>query len=110
MLPPGFTVPIGSIPQAQVKIRVNKADRSGVVQQTFNQVRYGFMYYNSTAANVGKILVGCDNTSLDTLLNAFTGIYPYNGTPTGQALEEAYDYFKQHDDHSANANNSSLHK
>ncbi len=44
LLPAGSTVPIGSIPQAQVKIRVNKADRTGVIQQTFNQVRYGFMY------------------------------------------------------------------
>jgi type IV pilus assembly protein PilY1 len=108
LFPPGFTTPIGSIPQAQVKIRMNKADRTGVVQQTFNQVRYGFMYYNATAANVGKILVGCHNTDLNTLLNAFTTIYPYNGTPTGQALEEAYDYFKQHNDHGSNADNSSF--
>jgi type IV pilus assembly protein PilY1 len=108
LLPPGFTTPIGSIPQAQVKVRINKADRTGVVQQTFNQVRYGFMYYNATAANVGKILVGCHNTDLNTLLNAFTTIYPYNGTPTGQALEEAYDYFKQANDHGSNADNSSF--
>jgi type IV pilus assembly protein PilY1 len=108
LMPPGFTIPIGSIPNAQVKIRVNKADRSGIIQQTFNQVRYGFMYYNSTAANVGKILIGCDNTNLDNLLAAFMNVYPYNGTPTGQALWEAYDYFKQSNDHSANADNSSF--
>ncbi len=105
LLPPGSTVPIGSIPQAQVKIRVNKADRIGVIQQNFNLVRFGFMYYNSD--HEGEILVGCHNTNLDTLLDKFNTIYPYNGTPTGEALEEALDYFKQNDGHS-NANNSTF--
>jgi type IV pilus assembly protein PilY1 len=108
LMPPGFTVPIGSIPQAQVKIRMDKSARSGIIQQTFNSVRYGFMYYNTTSGNVGKILIGCDNTNLDNLLAAFNSIYPYNGTPTGQALQEAYDYFKQSNDHNANADNTNF--
>jgi type IV pilus assembly protein PilY1 len=92
---------IGSIPQAQIKIKEALADRNGVIQQTFNQVRYGFMYFNSSTGNIGKILVGCENTSLSTLLSAFTTIYPYNGTPTGEALYAALDYFAQSTSHSS---------
>ncbi|MCL4553302.1 MAG: PilC/PilY family type IV pilus protein, partial [Candidatus Marsarchaeota archaeon] len=99
---------IGSIPQAQIKIKEALADRSGVIQQTFNQVRYGLMYYNSD--NEGKILVGCHNTSLSTLLSAFTSIYPYNGTPTGEALYGALDYFKQSADHTYASNTSFISK
>ncbi len=105
VLPPGFTVPIGSIPQAQVKIRVNAEDHVGVIQQNFNLVRFGLMYFNSD--HQGQILVGCDNTNLQTLLAAFNNIYPYNGTPTGEALYEVKDYFTQTASHSY-ANNSSF--
>jgi type IV pilus assembly protein PilY1 len=108
-LPTGATVPIGSIPQAQVKIKVNSSDRLGVVQQNFNLARFGFMYYNSD--HEGQILVGCDNTDLNTLLNAFNNIYPYNGTPTGEALTAAKDYFAQVSTNSADyssANNSAF--
>ena len=105
LTPPGFPA-IGSIAQAQVQVRVDKSARSGIVQQTFNKVRWGFTFYNSaTNNNVGKILVGCENTDLNTFLNAFNTIYPYWGTPTGEALEEALDYFKQNNGHS-NAVNS----
>ena len=107
LLPTGFAVPIGSIPQAQVKIRVDVNARTGIIQQTFSQIRYGFMYFNSSSGNVGKILVGCDNTNLDTLLTAFTGIYPYNGTPTGEALEAAEDYFAQSTSHSGDYSSNS---
>lgn len=104
-LPPGFTVPIGSIPQAQVKIRVNVADHLGVIQQNFNLVRFGLTYFNSD--HQGQILVGCDNNSLSNLLNKFNTIYPYNGTPTGEALYEVEDYFTQSASHSY-ANNSAF--
>ena len=98
-------MPIGSIPQAQVKIRVNAEDHVGVIQQNFNLVRFGLMYFNSD--HQGQILVGCDNTNLQTLLAAFNNIYPYNGTPTGEALYEVKDYFTQTASHSY-ANNSSF--
>ncbi len=82
----------------------------GVVQNSFNLVRFGFTFYNGTSGNEGKMLVGCDNTDQDLLINAMSGIggqtinsetldftqcFPYNGTPTGEALEVAYNYFSQ---------------
>ncbi|MBI5572121.1 MAG: hypothetical protein HY914_19415 [Desulfomonile tiedjei] len=104
---------IGRILNARCQVRVPKALRTGVIQDTFSLIRYGYMYYKSdVSGNRGKILVGCENTSLDVLLHAMQGIadttygldntkvYPYYGTPTGEAMWEAYDYFKQQNDHS----------
>src|SRR5271157_5823928 len=116
LVPPGdsFGQPsypaIGSIPVAQIKIKIPLAARQGVIQQTFNQVRYGLMVFNLNSGNEGKILVGCDNTNLNTLLSAFNGLIPYNGTPTGEALYAAMDYFQQSSANSGkySANNSAF--
>jgi hypothetical protein len=120
-----FTSYVGGILNAQCRIQQPKAKRSGVVQNSFNTVRFGFMYFNSTSGRQGKMLVSCDNTNLDTLINAFSGIgsqsyyngsstntisftdcYPYNGTPTGEALQNAYNYFTQSSTYSTGASNT----
>jgi len=84
---------IGTIPWAQVRVKLAASSRRGVIQQSFGSVRWGFMMYNWGYR--GRMMVGCQNESLCTILNAFDTIYPYNATPTGEALREAYDYFRQ---------------
>ncbi|MBI5251927.1 MAG: hypothetical protein HY912_20740 [Desulfomonile tiedjei] len=114
---------IGAFPSGRARLRLepdadgNKDSRAGVIQKSFAYVRFGFEYYNSSY--VGKIAVGCDNTDRTLLINAFEGvtnssakidfsnIYPYNGTPTGEALQEASDYFSQTNSY-GNADNSSF--
>jgi type IV pilus assembly protein PilY1 len=86
---------IGTIPWARVRIQVPKAKRTGLIQDSFAYLRIGFMYYRDVRGEQGKILVGCDNTDVDTLVNAFKQVVPYNGTPTGPALSQAYEYFRQ---------------
>ena len=101
---------IGRAQDLRAVLNVPEEDRTGVVQQTFDFVRFGLMYFycdpnknngvgceESTIDldNAGKILVGCDNKDLPTLVNAFSTITPYQGTPTGPALDEAYKYFAQ---------------
>ena len=115
---------VGTILNAQCRIQQPKAKRAGVIQNSFNLVRFGFMYYNTTSGRQGKILVGCDNTDLDVLINAFSGIgtqtvnskvidftdcYPYNGTPTGPALQIAYNYFSQTNKYSTGATNNAFY-
>ncbi len=124
---------IGSIPSARIYLRVAKAKRQGVIQKANPYVRFGFMYYKSDSGKQGKIAVGChrdpdvsDEDQLRKLVNAFQGIHenldaesqyhytsgdpyteilPYNGTPTGEALDEAKEYFQQVTG-TNNANNS----
>lgn len=121
---------IGAFPSGRARLRLEpdssgtKDTRSGVIQKSFAYVRFGFEYYNSVTASGsipdkrGKIAVGCDNTSQSLLINAlegvtnssakvdFTEIYPYFGTPTGEALYEAGDYFSQSDTHTYATNSS----
>jgi type IV pilus assembly protein PilY1 len=110
---------IGSLAWARVRIKKDKDERRGVIQETFPYVRYGFMYYKGDVkANKGKMLVGCDNKDLNLLLEAIQGIdnnasdgldfteaFPYGNTPTGPSLAETYDYFNQHSnsDHADNS-------
>ncbi len=117
------TSTIGSIPAARIYVKVPKEQRQGVIQKANPYVRFGFMYYKSDSYKKGKIAVGChrdpnvsDEDQLRKLINAFQGIHenlddetqyhynnhdpyteilPYNGTPTGEALDEAKEYFQQ---------------
>ncbi|MBI5247960.1 MAG: VWA domain-containing protein, partial [Desulfomonile tiedjei] len=98
---------IGAMADARVRLKVPKSARSGIVQDTFDKIRYGFMYYKGEQEkDHGKILVGCENGDLARLVDAIQGmpgatgsysqaIYPYGATPTGTALSEAYSYFTQ---------------
>ncbi len=53
----------------------------------------------------GQIKVG-KNATISNLISAINNETPYYGTPTGEALWEAYDYFKQSNDHSYAANSA----
>lgn len=99
---------IGAIPWARVRIKVPKEERQGLIQEAFPYVRFGFTIYKGVTNAYGKILVGCHNDDVDKLVKAiegkssgssedpdFTIAYPYSGTPTGEALREAQDYFTQ---------------
>jgi type IV pilus assembly protein PilY1 len=94
---------VGTIPWAQVRVKVPTAQRQGVLQTAFSSVRFGFMYFNSNKP--GQILHGCHDTKpsdqnspttgLCHLLDQFSTIYPTSSTPTGEAMNEAMAYFKQ---------------
>ena len=83
---------------------------TGIIQDFYDKVTFEFMMFNSD--NTGKIIYGkapadpASTGGLPTLVPAIFNQVPYNGTPTGEALWEAYDYYKQHSDHS-NYDNSS---
>jgi type IV pilus assembly protein PilY1 len=106
---------IGALPwgRARLKLEPNekgeKDSRNGVIQRSWGSVRYGFMYYKGDVKdNQGKIVFGLGETNEAKLIGAlegvdrwttdgldYTKIYPYYSTPTGEAMWEAYDYYKQ---------------
>ncbi|MBM4326809.1 MAG: hypothetical protein FJ118_06555, partial [Deltaproteobacteria bacterium] len=90
----------GAFTAGRVVLKKDKALRSGIIQDTFGRVRYGFAYFQGSTQ--GKIVVGCDNTDQDALVDALQSnttatstLYPYGGTPTGEAMWEMYKYYKQ---------------
>ncbi len=122
---------IGSIPWARARLRLEpdaatgkKDTRNGVIQRSFGTVRFGFIFYkNQSAQTQGKQLIGCENDDMAKLINAlegvdnyasdgldFTQVYPYEGTPTGEAVLEAYDYLNQNNNYTGPDNSSFIAK
>jgi len=100
---------LGNVSDLWCKLRKPKSERSGIIQQNMAKVRFGFMMFRGSPGDstAGKIMVPLHNTSVDTLVNAFQGqgtgysmtysdwVYPYSGTPTGEAMTEALYYLQQ---------------
>jgi len=86
---------------ANVKVDVPEAERIGIVQEIGDRdfdgtwdtgaARFGIMIYNTD--DVGRIVAGVD-TTMESFLNDLQTIKPYNGTPTGEAIINALDYYK----------------
>jgi len=57
----------------------------------------------------GEIRVG-KNATIAELINAINNETPYWGTPTGEALWEAYDYYKQSNAHNFEANSAYINR
>ena len=57
----GNPVPqLGAIPFAQMRLQTTLTARAGIIQNTFDQVRYGFAIFNGSSNNDGRILVGLE--------------------------------------------------
>jgi type IV pilus assembly protein PilY1 len=67
-----------------------------------------FMVFASDS-RYGVIRVGKQAT-ISALINAINSETPYWGTPTGEALWEAYDYYKQSNDHTYEANSAYINR
>ncbi len=75
---------------------------TGIIQDFADKATFEFMIFNSD--DKGKLLAAKDagppTMPISNLLNAVSIDQPYNGTPTGEALCEAEDFFKQYNGHS----------
>ncbi|MCJ7547767.1 MAG: hypothetical protein MUP30_13280 [Deltaproteobacteria bacterium] len=98
----GGTCPV-TVSGATVKVDVPEDTvRVGVVQEIADRdmdgtwdtgaPRFGIMIYNTD--DVGKIVAGMDGSPLSSFLTSMENIQPYNGTPTGEAIINALDYYK----------------
>lgn len=92
---------------ARVKIEKNK--RVAVIQNNFNQMRFAFMVFASNA-RYGEVRYGFDQNEMSSLISSIQNEVPYWGTPTGEALWEAYDYLSQHNSHGYERNSSYIGK
>ncbi len=113
------TCPLGnnSISNAQIKIRpsdpssirgiihsfCDTSDLNGQVNDKC-QLIMEFMVFASDG-RYGEIRTG-KTATLSSLISAINNELPYWGTPTGEALWEAYDFYRQSNDHNYEANNA----
>ncbi len=117
--------PTGALPFARIKVKTLKENRRGLIQDAYQYVRIGFMFFSGhsdfgTKATEGKILYGLHDYDPEKLIHAFEGVtkdpdyaplvdaftwtLPWGDTPTAEALDEVYNYFEQHTN-SQNADN-----
>ena len=106
--PPTLTT-IGAIPYARVRVWTLPTSLTGVVRQNWSLARYGFMFYKSdTSSNEGNLAVYCGqyrgHSGMQSFIDTLQGNtayssnqqpWPYNGTPTGEAFNEVYNYLTQ---------------
>lgn len=67
---------MGSLQTAAARVKVRREERLGVIQKSYKDVRYGFMFYRGDGANwnipgydnqgfTGRMLIGCDLRTSD---------------------------------------------
>jgi type IV pilus assembly protein PilY1 len=86
---------------------------TAILDEFNDKATFETMIYNSSSGNQG-IITSYKNDSLDyhkngrsTSLLGLNKQRPYNGTPTGTALWEAYDFFKQNNGHNGSTPDNS---
>ena len=92
------TSSIGEFTDRYAKVKIDADDRSGIIQENFSKVRFGFIAYadtNNETAEEGLIKYGAHENDMDALISAIESTIPYSGTHTGEALQEAYNYLAQ---------------
>jgi type IV pilus assembly protein PilY1 len=102
----GLTCPLGTLSASDIDIQpVDPSADTGITQDFYNKATFEFMIFNSDYP--GKLLSAKDSTE-SSLIAAMTNEQPYNGTPTGEGLREAQDFFKQSNDYNYQSNTSDL--
>lgn len=109
----GGTCPVGNwsaYKSIAIPASPNHLDSAiGIIQNTWSQITYEVMVFgDSQSVGQGKMLVSKGST-LSNTLSQITNENPYGGTPTGEALWEAYDYYKQSNDHNYESNTNDIH-
>ncbi len=106
---------VGTLASGSMKVDVPDHEKRGIIQNLSDQdndtqwddnsPRFGVMIYAGDSRE-GEMKVGIDGSNMSSFLTSLQGESPYSGTPTGEALREAYDYFTQINNYSYEANNS----
>lgn len=111
----GGTCQVGTISNANIKVDLPDNERRGIIQSLSDQdyngswdddaPRFGLMFFAGDN-RYGEMKVGIEGANMSSFLTALQGEPPYHGTPTGEALEEAYDYFVQINENPHETNNA----
>lgn len=94
----GSSCSLGTLSAAPIDIvPANLSADTGLIQEFYGKATIEYMIYNS---DYKGMLVSAKDGTKDEAIHAISSQMPYNGTPTGEALMEAMDFFKQSNDHS----------
>lgn len=95
---------VGALHNADIKVDVPERERRGVIQNISDKdydgnwdagaPRFGLMVYAGDN-RYGCMRAGIGGADMSSFINALQNEPPYAGTPTGEALVNALDYFEQ---------------
>ena len=93
-----------------IKARVSDPSAiTGVLDDIWDKVHLELMSFGSDGSDYGTVRASKDDSKAG-LFAAVETVSPKGSTPTGKALWEAYDYYKQDNDHSYAANTNDIRK
>ncbi len=115
------TCPLGTLNSAQLRIRASDpssvtgvihslcdvSDMNGQVNEKCSVIMEILVYAGNN--RYGEMRTGKTST-ISSVINAINTEYPYSSTPTGEAIWEAYDYYKQENSHTYESNSSYINK
>ncbi len=101
----GGSCEIGEFFGRYARVRVPSSDRQGIIQRNFDRLNLSLIVFASNY-RYGEVRYSFYQNDLNELLDSIQNEVPYYGTPTGEALYEAYDFLKQENDHSYESNTS----
>lgn len=92
----------GTFIDRYARVKINSADRTGIIQENNEKLRFGFIAYSqapwNTGVNNGTIKYGFNDENINDLISVLETTAPYAGTNTGEAMREAYYYLTQSTD------------
>ncbi|WP_457621475.1 pilus assembly protein [Persephonella sp.] len=89
---------LGEVSGRAVNVKIPASEYTGVIQESFDDIRITFMVFGGDDVREGEIRYAFYQNDLNALVAAIQNEIPYYGTPTGEALWEAYDYLRQSND------------
>ncbi len=105
----GASCPLAFLDASSIDVQpVNPSADTGIIQDFYSKATFEFMIFN-TNDKEGKLLAAKDSTQ-SSLIAAMSNEAPYWGTPAGEGLWEAQDFFKQISEHDYEANTSDLNR
>jgi len=97
--------PLGTFTNYNIRVKVDPASITGIIDEFYNKVIFTFMDFNDNGGLDGKIYSG-KLDSLATLKTQINTRVAINGTPTGQAIRSANNFYRQSLYYTVDANNS----
>ena len=99
--------PLGTFTNYNIRVKVEDTSTiRGIIDDFYSKVIFTFMDFNDNGGLDGKIYAG-KNDSLATLKYQINTRVAINGTPTGQAIRSANNFYRQSLYYTVDANNSS---
>ena len=103
---------IKGISNAWLRIKIDPSEKVGILQKNADIGDFALMVFASNS-RYGEIRAGVNDyraNGMDYLVEKLDSELPWYGTPTGEALREAYDYLRQSNSHSYESNSNYIDK